>query len=126
MNWALCWPDWEVSWSTKFTKKENFTYCGPTPADEYYLTFGQKNLDEETKTYLAERRSSGKPWNFATEMYNYNCLDVRILRQSVERFMEQNFSFQKMLIERFSEVHPKNKLSHLHCFFPTICDIGQF
>ena len=18
MNWALCWPDWEVSWSTKF------------------------------------------------------------------------------------------------------------
>ena len=63
-----------------FTKRENFTYSGPVPGDEYYLTFGQTELDAETRSYLAERRASKKPWNFAEELYVYNVDDVRVLR----------------------------------------------
>ena len=44
----------------RFTKYENFSYCGAVPADEYYSTFGQTTLDEETLAYLAERRASGE------------------------------------------------------------------
>ena len=63
-----------------FTKRKHFTYCGPVPGDEFYLTFGQTELDVETRSYLAERRASEKPWNFAEELYAYNVDDVRVLR----------------------------------------------
>ena len=51
-----------------FTKRKHFTYCGPVPGDEFYLTFGQTELDVETRSYLAE------------ELYAYNVDDVRVLR----------------------------------------------
>ena len=110
----------------RFAKHENFTYCGAVPADENYLSFGETKLNDDTLLYLAERRASGKPWNFAEEMYQYNVADVKILRESVERYMEENFDLQNKLMERFGAVNPKNKLPHLHCFTPPYVTLASF
>ena len=109
-----------------FTKKENFSYCGPCPADNYFLSFGQTSLDDNTKQYLAERRAANEDWHFGTEMYKYNCADVKILRESCSKFVEQNFSFQEKLIQRFGRVNPKNKLPHLHAFSPPFVTLASF
>ena len=59
-------------------------------------------------------------------MYEYNVVDVTVLRQSIERFVEQNFDFQDKLIERFGAVNPKNILPHLHCFTPPYVTLASF
>ena len=107
-------------------KYSNFKYSGAVPNDSYFLSFGQTKLDEETVEYLKERRSSGTPWDFCKEMYDYCVSDVEILRQGCELFLEQNFIFQTKLIERFGKQSPPNKLSHLHSFTRPYCTLAGF
>ena len=64
----------------RFTKYANFKYIGDVPSNDNFLSFGQSTLDSATLEYLAERRASGEPWNFAKEMYDYNVSDVAVLR----------------------------------------------
>ena len=85
-----------------FTKYVNFKHSGGVPDDEYYLSFGQIKLNDDTIKYLDERRASGLPWDFAKEMYDYCISDVEILRQGCQIFLEKNFIFQIKLIERFA------------------------
>ena len=84
-----------------FTKFRNLKYCGDVPNDEYYLSFGQSKLSEATLDYLKERRSSGIPWDFCKEMYEYCIADCKILQKGCQLYLEQNFIFQDKLIERF-------------------------
>ena len=48
------------------------------------------------------------------------------LRQSCERFVEENFNLQRKLIERFGLANPGNKLPHLHCFTPPYVTLASF
>ena len=84
-----------------FARYEHFGYVGDVPSDDQYLSFGQTTLDNETQEYLAERRASGEPWDFAKEMLEYNIADVEVLRMSCEGYLEQSFLFQDKLIDRF-------------------------
>ena len=109
-----------------FVKYSNFKYSGDVPNDSYFLSFGQTKLDEETKNYLKERRQSGVVWNFCQEMLDYCLADIQILRQGCELFLEQNFIFQDMLIQKFGRQNPKNKLPHLHAFTRPYCTLAGF
>ena len=60
------------SFPHKFTKYKNFSYRGPVPPDVDFLSFGQTELNEETRSFLAERRASKGVLDFGTEMHQYN------------------------------------------------------
>ena len=109
-----------------FVRYENFGYVGDVPSDQNYLSFGQTTLDNETQEYLAERRASDEPWDFAKEMLEYNIADVEVLRMSCERYLEQSFLFQDKLIDRFKAQNPPNKMTHIHPFTKPFVTLAAF
>ena len=109
-----------------FVRYENFGYIGEVPSDHHFLSFGQITLDSATQEYLAERRASGEPWNFAKEMLEYNIADVDVLRMSCERYLEQSFLFQDKLIDRFKAQNPPNKMAHIHPFTKPFVTLAAF
>ena len=109
-----------------FLKSENFSYCGEVPADDAFMSYGQTKLDSSTLQYLAERRASGQPWCFATELYDYNLSDVQVLRMSCERYLRQSYLFQDKLIDRFGKQNPPKKLSHINPFTKPFVTLAAF
>ena len=119
-------PEEKGSFPHKFTKVENFDYVGKVPNNEFYLNFGEHSLSDNTLEYLSERRNVGTPWSFSEELMKYCILDVTLLQKGCQLYLEQNFEFQKKLIDRFGYQNPQNKLPLIHAFTNPYVTLASF